>query len=329
MKKVSVIVPVYNVENELKTCIESILNQSYETWELWLIDDGSTDKSPMLCDEYVKKDSRIHVLHKANGGVSAARNSGLQQVTGEYVLFVDSDDYLEKQALERLVTEAESKAADVVLCGFFYRVMHDNSVVKNVADTSFSGDNKELAMTCFAEVFGKDLINPPWNKLIKRSILQENNLQFNEAYSILEDLSFSIQLLEKCSNIVIVREALYNYVYKEQNNLVHKFHSNFFEALLFFDECMSKYSAKVAEPEIEKIRHHFFCRKTLMFLRKIYKVSGFSNKQKYSELRRICSNERLQTSVTHFETKDKKKRVAFFCMKHRLYLLLHLLYLVT
>lgn len=329
MKKVSVIVPVYNVENELKTCIESIISQSHENWELWLIDDGSTDKSPMLCDEYEKRDSRIHVLHKENGGVSAARNSGLQQVTGEYVLFVDSDDYLEKQALEKMVAEAEDKTADVVLCGFFYRVMHDNSVVENVADASFAGDNKELAKTVFAGVFEKDLINPPWNKLIKRSVLQENNLQFNEAYSILEDLSFSVQLLEKCSKVVIMKEALYNYVYKEQNNLVHKFHSNFFEALLFFDACMSKYSSQVAEPEMERIRHHFFCRKTLMFLRKIYKVSGFSNKQKYSELRRICSNEHLQECVTKFETKDKKKRVAFFCMKHRLYWILHLLYLMT
>lgn len=329
MKKVSVIVPVYNVEKELKICIESILNQSYETWELWLVDDGSTDNSPLLCDEYAKKDSRIHVLHKENGGVSAARNSGLQQVAGEYVLFVDSDDYLEKQTLEKMVAEAEDNAADVVLCGFFYRVMHDNSVVENVADVSFVGDNRELAKTVFAGVFEKDLINPPWNKLIKRSILLENNLQFNEAYSILEDLSFSIQLLEKCSKIVIMKDALYNYVYKEQNNLVHKFHSNFFEALLFFDECMCKYAAQVVEPELEKIRYQFFCRKTLMFLRKIYKVSGFDNKRKYSELRRICNNSRLQESVAHFETKDKKKRVAFFCMKHRLYPLLHLLYLLT
>lgn len=329
MKKISVIVPVYNVEKELKTCIESIVNQSYENWELWLIDDGSKDQSPMLCDEYAKKDARIHVLHKKNGGVSAARNSGLARVSGDYVLFVDSDDYLETQAFERLLAEAQRQDADVVLCGFFYRLMEDGTVVENVADDFFAGSSGEMAKSCFRSVFEKDLINPPWNKLIKHCILQKYALQFHEDFSILEDLSFSIQLLEKCEKVVVLPEALYNYVYKEQNNLVHRFHANFFEALLYFDTCMSSYIATEKAPQLEEVRIHFFCRKVLLLLRKLYKDSGYKNRRKYEELRRICSNAHLKECVAKSKIKDKKKRLVFFCVKHRLYLLLHFLYWLT
>ena len=103
MKKVSVIVPVYNVENYLEECVNSILNQTYENLEIILVDDGSTDNCPQICDDWAKKDKRIKVIHKANGGVSSARNVGLDNATGEYIGFVDSDDYIDITMYEKML----------------------------------------------------------------------------------------------------------------------------------------------------------------------------------------------------------------------------------
>lgn len=328
MKKISVIVPVYNVENELNSCVGSIIQQTYKEWELWLIDDGSTDRSPQICDDYAKKDSRIHVLHKSNGGVSSARNSGLDLASGEYVFFVDSDDCLEGNAVERIVEKAEDTNADIVMCGFFYRVVSDSSVVKNLPCCYFEGNNKELLERCFEDILKKELINPPWNKLIKTDIIQENNIRFNQEISILEDISFSIQVMEKCKRIVVLDEALYHYFFKQQGNLVHKFHANFFEALLFFDGCFQKYLLAAGE-ENDDISQHFFFQKTLAFLRKIYKESNYDYKKKYSELCRICGNERVQQCVQNYSGKGFSKKLVQFCIRRKIYWGLHILYLLT
>ena len=116
--KVSIIVPCYKVEQYLHTCIESVLHQSYENWELILVDDGSPDKSGEICDEYAKKDKRIRVIHKKNGGLSSARNAGLELMQGEYVTFLDSDDYWHFKYLEILIHLQEEFQADIVQCGF-------------------------------------------------------------------------------------------------------------------------------------------------------------------------------------------------------------------
>ena len=115
---VSIIVPVYNVEAYLRRCLDSLINQTYQNLEIILVDDGSTDNSPAICDEYAAKDGRVRVFHKENGGVSSARNLGLDKMTGEWVSFVDSDDYLHLQFVEVFLSEAEKNEADIVACGF-------------------------------------------------------------------------------------------------------------------------------------------------------------------------------------------------------------------
>ena len=114
--KISVIVPVYNTEKYLKRCIDSILAQSYSDFELLLIDDGSTDASPAICDEYATNDSRVRVFHKPNGGVSSARNLGLDNARGEWIAFVDSDDWIESEMLYLFISKAEKTDSDIVFC---------------------------------------------------------------------------------------------------------------------------------------------------------------------------------------------------------------------
>ena len=115
---ISVIVPVYNVENYLPRCLDSIINQTYTNLEILLVDDGATDNSGKLCDEYAQKDNRIRVFHKENGGVSSARNMGLDNATGEYIAFVDSDDYIDKCMYEIMLNSSVQNNADIVVCGY-------------------------------------------------------------------------------------------------------------------------------------------------------------------------------------------------------------------
>ena len=124
---ISVIVPVYKVENFLDRCVESIVGQTYENLEIILVDDGSPDNCPAICDNWAKKDGRIKVIHKENGGLSSARNAGLDVVTGEYFGFIDSDDWIEKDFFEFLITNALKENADISRCGLYLDYEDDDS----------------------------------------------------------------------------------------------------------------------------------------------------------------------------------------------------------
>ena len=128
-KKVSVIIPVYNVEKYLKECIQSVLRQTYKNLEIILVDDGSKDNSGNICDEYAKRDERIKVIHKKNGGLSDARNAGIDICTGEYIAFLDSDDFIEEDMYEFLVKNLEKAKADISICQVYY-------VYKNAKQTT-------------------------------------------------------------------------------------------------------------------------------------------------------------------------------------------------
>ena len=119
--KISVIVPIYNVEQYLRKCIDSIINQTYKNLEIILVDDGSWDNSPRICDEYAKRDNRIKVIHKKNGGLADARNTGLKMITGNYISFIDSDDYIEKTMYEKMIKVILKYNADIIECNLNYK----------------------------------------------------------------------------------------------------------------------------------------------------------------------------------------------------------------
>ena len=129
MELVSIIVPIYNTEEYIDKCVESIINQTYKEIEIILIDDGSTDNSPILCDKWEEKDKRIHVIHLKNGGVSRARNIGLKNANGKYISFIDSDDYVESNFIEVMIEEFMKEKADIVISKFC-KVYEDCTIMK-------------------------------------------------------------------------------------------------------------------------------------------------------------------------------------------------------
>ena len=208
--KISIIVPVYNVERYLRQCIDSILAQTYKDFELLLIDDGSPDNSGTICDEYAKKDPRIRVFHKPNGGVSTARNLGIDNARGEYISFIDADDYVEPNFLEEMLNAMNRYNADLVCCGTWESVKPDGRyacIMKTDKDKKFTRNEMLI------EVLAPDSCGgAPFNKLYKASIIKSNQIKFPEDMKYWEDSSFAIKYTLHCTQTAYISNVLYHYV---------------------------------------------------------------------------------------------------------------------
>lgn len=204
--KISVIVPVYNVEKYLSYCIESILAQTYTNFELLLVDDGSKDQSGYICDEYAKKDGRIKVFHIKNSGVSVARNTGLNEATGMWVCFVDSDDWLDKDYLDGFNYDTSS---DLLLQGF--KRQYGQEVLK----VSFEAEKYTgvRVVEKIVELERKEILifRPPWAKLFKKKIIDDCCLKFDPAISIGEDFLFVLYYVLHTESVCISSKCGYNY----------------------------------------------------------------------------------------------------------------------
>lgn len=213
MFSISVIVPVYNVEKYIGDCIESILNQTYKDFELLLIDDGSSDRSGLICKEYAQKDPRIRVFHKENGGVSSARNMGLSKAQGSWLCFVDSDDSIDKTYLEDFGLGASE--SDFYLQG--YKTVCNDRILK-IIDFGGLHSNEFSSILAYAE--DNNIINSPCFKLYNREIVASKNMLFDLNTSYGEDHLFSLQYVMNITSIHYSNNSGYNYTVKE-GSLTH------------------------------------------------------------------------------------------------------------
>ena len=218
MHKVSIIVPVYKVENYLSQCLDSILEQTFTDWECILVDDGSPDHSGAICDEYAQKDARFRVIHKENGGVSSSRNVGLDVAQGYYIYFIDSDDYVENDALELSLFKAKQTNADIVVHGIV------NDYLYNHSSTAIEYDSlPENDYSTILEMADRwNLLNGPVNKLFINSIIKNNELRFDESISYGEDTKFTFEYLTQCNTIAFVPKHLYHYCFRNEGSLTSK-----------------------------------------------------------------------------------------------------------
>lgn len=206
--KISIIVPVYKVEEYLSKCIESIILQTYINWELLLVDDGSPDRSGQICDEYAEKDTRIRVFHKDNAGVSSARNFGLDSAKGEFVMFVDSDDWISTDCLQVCVDEIEKDKLDALQFGFISVTDGlENSCVKT-STIPLSGE-KYIQNNSFNVCAG--------GGIYKREIIEEQKLRFPEELKLAEDQIFVLSFFKNARCIKYLDQGLYYYLQREDS----------------------------------------------------------------------------------------------------------------
>lgn len=207
MALVSIIMPAYNAKKYVRECLDGLLDQTFDDWELIAVDDGSTDQTPQILDRYAEKDSRIKVIHKNNGGVSSARNDGMAAACGQYIAFVDADDTVPKESLR--IRADLSENADMVIAG--YELFDENSVIERMPEcNSDRWDTHEAVKNIFVsgEAGYQGYL---WNKLFRNEILQTAAIRFRDGIAYNEDRLFCVEYAMHCSTVRLTNETVYRY----------------------------------------------------------------------------------------------------------------------
>ena len=226
---VSIIMPVYKVENFVAKAIESLQNQTYKNFELIAVNDGSPDTSGEICESYAKNDGRIHVIHKENGGAPSARNLALKQIKGKYVYFMDSDDWCEPEMLTDMVNLAEENQAELVITGFFIDTYYsDNeygtqfiSCVNRVYNEQF-----EFRKNSY-KYFDNNLLYTPWNKLFLSSRIKDLNLTFKN--TIMDDFPFVLDYIKDVKKVAITSKMYYHFLRARSDSETQKYRPTLYE----------------------------------------------------------------------------------------------------
>ena len=241
--KLSFILPIYNVEAYLPHCVNSILNQMNDTCEIILVDDGSPDHSGQICDDYAARDPRIRVIHKENGGPSAARNTGLQVAKGEYICFVDSDDYIEKNTVEKLLDWIDREHLDLCFLQAA-KVYEDGStepVREDIRSADIRGKNRDEVLRYLAS--RNTFSGGPWAKLYRREFLLDNHITFPEG-RLSEDLVFCLKVYLRAEGIDCLDFPFYCYCQKRTDSLTSVITPSYYrDTLLFVEEVVRDYGS--------------------------------------------------------------------------------------
>ena len=270
---ISIIVPVYNTEKFIHKCLDSIAAQTYTNWEAILIDDGSPDSCGIICDEYAVKDKRFKVIHQENKGVVTARNNAIAKATGEYLAFVDSDDFIEPTMLEEMISVTIEKKTDIVWCGA--RAIFKEGVVEGTLDI-----NSEPVETIKRLITGRV---PGWLciKLINRKFWNKCNIRTDETAVILEDTFISIQLMTHNPRMEFVNKPLYNYVRLNENAATHNMDISkavrniqhiydYLKEISLYDVCKNEFTEMVLTFKIQLLRQD---------IKKAYRLFPFAHRR--------------------------------------------------
>ena len=319
---ISIIVPIYNVEKYLNKCIESIVNQTYENIEIILIDDGSNDNSGIICDEYAKKDNRIIVVHKENGGVSSARNKGLKIAKGEWISFVDADDWIEQTFCQTLLNKVTQEQADIALCG--YNRITDNRIEK------INANNQEVFLNS-NEYLVKSL-NPQTGfgfchmKLIKKEVLK--SISFNERIEVGEDALFNIQLSTYIKKAVFLKQPLYNYRINNQS-VVKRYDENYANKYLKSMKIIEEYIWQEYNEENEEnieIKQNYYNFVTyhimLIIVNYCYHPDNkMCNAQRKNMLKEVINNDLFIIGLkkSNYNNISLTRKITLYTLKHKLY----------
>lgn len=324
MKQVSIIVPIYNVEEYLPKCLETLIQQTLKEIEIILINDGSKDKSLEICLEYAKKDKRIRVIDKVNEGVSVARNVGIELAEGEYIGFVDPDDWIEPEMYEALYNKITQIKYPICVCNY-YKDTQASSTPKlfKFKNQDINKDNK-LSRTQVIEyiippMIGMDDILPRsnsyimgcvWRGLYQKEFLDEYNIRFAPGISIMEDLVFNVQALLASDGISIEEGVWYHYV-QHTSSVLHSYNKNMWIDQIRVHELLETALEKAGLKE--EMQNRLDMRYIGMAFSAIYNEMNRGNenniKDRLSEIREICKDEKLRVSLERAKPIQTSKNI--------------------
>ncbi len=288
---VSIIIPVYNGEKYIDACMECALNQTYKNIEIIAVNDGSKDNSREILDSYAQKDERVKVIHQENKGLSGARNAGIHAASGKYVIFFDVDDTFELTVIEDNIKLAEENQADVVMFCFWYYEVDTKQLKPNAMERLFVGNAKEYFEEYLIPTMDTEVFNAPWNKMIRKELLDSNELYFDTRYPIYEDIIFASNLLNITNKIVVNNQMYYKYFVRSSGSLITRFYETFFNSVTQYYKNAMKYCANYENNEKQKARFaKLYATLTIMHLKQISCRKELSKERKLQLIKRICDD---------------------------------------
>ena len=294
---ISIIVPVYNVEPYLRKCLDSIINQTYRDLEILIIDDGSTDGSGEICNEYAASDHRLQVIHQNNKGLSEARNSGIDIATGDYILFVDGDDWIESNTVECLYQACLDHNAEVSCCGH-YKEFADRTTVHSLVTSKKEYEGEEIAVPAMKGSFA----HYAWEKLWERSLFEEcrfpSGMQF-------EDVATTWRLFLRCNKVVCIPDVLFHYTYRKDSIGNTKTMKNLADRWAAFKERYDMMSDK--SDELKRICT-MGCLQTIGYTWRWLYIVKDRDEKKLNEMREFLKNNREAIRSCSLPT-----RISLFC----------------
>lgn len=330
---VSIIVPIYNTEKYLEKCLDSLIHQTFQNIEIIIVDDGSPDHSSNIYEKYRQSDSRIKVIQKLNTGLSDSRNTGLSYATGNYLLFVDSDDYIDFNLIEKLYPLAKENNADVLLFGYYLdRVDTMGSLIDSTAVTCEQGVFcGETLSNILPDDSLLNLMGYAWNKLYKREFIVSHNISFEKGINLVEDILFNAEALSKLTVFVISNQPYYHYMNRMAPTLVNRFYSNSYELLVKSTLSREKIlrswhldnslcNKLVAKAHMNGIK---FCLSNLFFIE-----NPLSLIYKYRQVKSMLHDENTIKSIDDFTAQGLMQSVFLIVLKYRLTPLLVSIYTV-
>ena len=315
---ISIIIPVYNSDKYLRECIDSILGQDYEDYEIIFIDDGSVDNSVSICKEYASEHDNIMLYRQNHAGASAARNMGIDKANGSRLMFIDSDDYI----LPGMLRAMDTQKTDIVICG--YETVRNGKVESvNCPSEIYSGQQKEFVSKYLREYMEKSIVYSQWAKLIDRQMVMDKGIRFNNMYSICEDALFFLSCLAVSKSVAAIRECYYAYRQYDNESLSKKYSSNGILA----NEALYHVITDNLEIDTRWLNTHF-CLRFIGMLLRIYSMSDILNsKDQYKALCDGCKNETFTKVLESTRPLDveggKSFQVGAGLLKHKLKKIFH------
>lgn len=315
--KVSIIVPIYNSEKYMNKCIESILNQTLTEIEIILVNDGSTDNSGKIIDNYAKKDKRIKVIHQENSGPSVARNKGINIAKGKYIGFVDSDDYIESTMYEELYNNANNRNTEVAMCSYNEKYLYNETeyVVKAKLDSGKVYDKEEIKHNVISTFSRNDNYGfySLCNKLYLKEWLLKENLTIDTNRDHGEDWWFNINVFSKLRSFVYIDKALYNYVHSNNNSLMVKYRENQFD--LFLDGRLKMKEIMPKEyMDYNEFNKRFVYEFSAYIIRTFKEVED--SKKRNLLIRNVLNNEEVKESCKNLSGLPIHFKVASYLIKN-------------
>ncbi|MCM1086915.1 MAG: glycosyltransferase [Muribaculaceae bacterium] len=320
-ERISVIVAIYNIEAYLERCVESLLGQSYQNLEIILVDDGSTDKSGRICDMLAAKDDRIVPLHKKNGGLANARNAGLAIAKGNYIGFVDGDDWVDKDMYEKLFGGLTEQGADLAICR--YRRVYRGHTEDASIDRAVVFEGLEALQAYVEEREEYDIQNAAWNKLYRRELLEDIRFPDGKWY---EDILFATTALTHAGKCVYLDSACYNYIIDREGSIMNmRINSRTFTDLIPAYREKSRFLTALGREDLADTHDYFFYKRLLLFY---HQLSEETRPDKAGYLKELTDIIRENTAdKAHYErvyqcavaNPNEKKKMDLFLISPLLY----------